>query len=191
MSDVDRGSELARPEGRSTLSLSSYIRSVADFPKPGIVFRDITPLLASADGLSASLGALTELTRDLAPDIVIGAEARGFLFGPALAHSLGAGFALARKPGSLPHRTIRHEYALEYGTSVLELHEDAIGAGARVLVHDDLLATGGTAKALCALAEQLGGEVVGCAFLIELGFLSGREALTGYDVHSLIRYEEE
>jgi adenine phosphoribosyltransferase len=191
VSDVDRGSELARPEGRSTLSLSSYIRSVADFPKPGIVFRDITPLLASADGLSASLGALTELTRDLAPDIVIGAEARGFLFGPALAHSLGAGFALARKPGSLPHRTIRHEYALEYGTSVLELHEDAIGAGARVLVHDDLLATGGTAKALCALAEQLGGEVVGCAFLIELGFLSGREALTGYDVHSLIRYEEE
>ena len=172
-------------------SLASYIRSVPDFPKPGIVFRDITPLLASAEGLGASLAALTELTRDLEPDIVIGAEARGFLFGPALAHSLGAGFALARKPGSLPHRTIRHEYALEYGTSVLELHEDAIPEGARVLVHDDLLATGGTAKALCSLAERLGGEVVGCAFLIELAFLSGRDVLAPHDVHALIRYDEE
>jgi adenine phosphoribosyltransferase len=172
-------------------SLASYIRAIPDFPKPGIVFRDITPLLASAEGLSASLRALADLTRDLDPDIVIGAEARGFLFGPALAHSLGAGFALARKPGSLPHRTISHEYALEYGTSVLELHEDAIDPGARVLVHDDLLATGGTARALCALAEQLGGEVVGCAFLIELAFLGGREALAPHDVHALIRYEEE
>ena len=172
-------------------SLASYIRSVPDFPKPGIVFRDITPLLASPEGLGASLTALTELTRDLEPDIVIGAEARGFLFGPALAQSLGAGFALARKPGSLPHRTIRHEYALEYASSVLEVHEDAIPAGARVLVHDDLLATGGTAKALCTLAEQLGGEVVGCAFLIELAFLRGREALSDYDVHALIRYDEE
>jgi adenine phosphoribosyltransferase len=189
--DVDRRSELARTEGRNTISLASYIRSIPDFPKPGIVFRDITPLLASPDGLSASLRALSDLTRDLRPDIVIGAEARGFLFGPALAHSLGAGFALARKPGSLPHRTIRHEYALEYGSSVLELHEDAIPHGARVLVHDDLLATGGTAKALCALAEQLGGEVVGCAFLIELAFLPGREVLAPRDVHSLIRYEEE
>ena len=172
-------------------SLAGYIRAVPDFPKPGIVFRDITPLLASPEGLGASLSALTELTRELAPDIVIGAEARGFLFGPALAHGLGAGFALARKPGTLPHRTIRQEYALEYGTSVLELHEDAIAEGARVLVHDDLLATGGTARALCALAERLGGQVVGCAFLIELAFLSGREALTGYDVHALIRYDEE
>ena len=205
MRNVDRGSKLARTEernadrrperartdGRNTPSLASYIRSIPDFPKPGIVFRDITPLLASPEGLSASLRALSDLTRDLRPDIVIGAEARGFLFGPALAHSLGAGFALARKPGSLPHRTIRHEYALEYGSSVLELHEDAIPHGARVLVHDDLLATGGTAKALCALAEQLGGEVVGCAFLIELAFLPGREALAPRDVHALIRYDEE
>jgi adenine phosphoribosyltransferase len=189
--DVDGTSELARTEGRNTRSLAHYIRSIPDFPKPGIVFRDITPLLASPEGLSASLRALSELTCDLRPDIVIGAEARGFLFGPALAHSLGAGFALARKPGALPHKTIRHEYALEYGSSVLELHEDAIPHGARVLVHDDLLATGGTAKALCSLAEQLGGEVVGCAFLIELAFLSGRDVLAPHDVHALIRYEEE
>jgi adenine phosphoribosyltransferase len=172
-------------------SLQGYIRSIPDFPKPGIVFRDITPLLASAAGLDASLRALTELTQGLRPEIVIGAEARGFLFGPALARELGAGFVLARKPGALPHRTIRHEYSLEYGSNVLELHEDAISAGARVLVHDDLLATGGTAKALCALVEQLGGEVVGCAFLIELAFLAGRAALEPHDVHALIRYEEE
>jgi len=172
-------------------SLQGYIRSIPDFPKPGIVFRDITPLLASAAGLDASLRALTELTQALRPEIVIGAEARGFLFGPALARELGAGFVLARKPGALPHRTIRHEYSLEYGSNVLELHEDAITAGARVLVHDDLLATGGTAKALCALVEQLGGEVVGCAFLIELAFLPGRAALEPHDVHALIRYEEE
>jgi adenine phosphoribosyltransferase len=172
-------------------SLQGYIRSIPDFPKPGIVFRDITPLLASATGLDASLRALTELTRELRPEVVIGAEARGFLFGPALARELGAGFVLARKPGALPHRTIRHEYSLEYGASVLELHEDAISAGARVLVHDDLLATGGTAKALCALVEQLGGKVVGCAFLIELAFLPGRAALAPHDVHALIRYEEE
>jgi adenine phosphoribosyltransferase len=172
-------------------SLQGYIRSIPDFPKPGIVFRDITPLLASAAGLDASLRALTELTQELRPEIVIGAEARGFLFGPALARELGAGFVLARKPGALPHRTIRHEYSLEYGSNVLELHEDAITAGARVLVHDDLLATGGTAKALCALVEELGGEVVGCAFLIELAFLAGRAALEPHDVHALIRYEEE
>ncbi len=172
-------------------SLASLIRSIPDFPKPGIVFRDITPLLADPAGLDAAVDALTELTRDLRSDIVIGAEARGFLLGPALAHRLGAGFALARKPGSLPHTTIRHEYALEYGTSVLELHADAICPGQRVLVHDDLLATGGTARALCSLVEQLGGEVVGCAFLIELAFLPGRAALTGYDARALIRYDEE
>jgi adenine phosphoribosyltransferase len=190
-SDVDRRSEHASADGGDALALEGYIRSIADFPKPGIVFRDITPLLASAEGLGASLRALTALTQDLEPDIVIGAEARGFLFGPALAHSLGAGFALARKPGSLPHTTIRHEYALEYGTNVLELHEDAVSDGARVLVHDDLLATGGTARALCSLVEQLGGVVVGCAFLIELAFLPGREALVPHDVRSLIRYDEE
>jgi adenine phosphoribosyltransferase len=188
MSNVDRRSELARTEGRN---LSRYIRSIPDFPKPGIVFRDITPLLASPEGLADSLDALADATREMRPDVVIGAEARGFLFGPMLARELGAGFVLARKPGTLPHKTARTEYALEYGTSVLELHVDAIAPGARVLVHDDLLATGGTAKALCALVEQLGGEVVGCAFLIELAFLPGRAALVPHDVRALISYDTE
>ena len=189
--NVDRRSEPARTEGRNPLSLAGLIRSIPDFPKPGIVFRDITPLLADAAGLHAAVDALAELTRDLRPDVVIGAEARGFLFGPALARELAAGFALARKPGALPHTTIRTEYVLEYGTSVLELHADAIAPGSRVLVHDDLLATGGTARALCSLVEELGGEVVGCAFLIELAFLPGRAALDGYDTRALIRYDEE
>jgi adenine phosphoribosyltransferase len=175
---------------RATI-LEDYIRSIPDFPKPGIVFRDITPLLASPEGLDASVRALADLARDLAPDIVIGPEARGFLLGPAVARELGAGFALARKPGSLPYDTISVEYALEYGSNSLELHADALGPGARVLVHDDLLATGGTARALCQLVEQLGGEVVGCAFLIELAFLGGRALLAPHDVHALISYDAE
>ena len=172
-------------------SLRALIRSIPDFPKPGIVFRDITPLLQSADGLAAAVAGLAALTRDLRPQVVIGAEARGFLLGPALARDLGAGFVMARKPGALPHRTISAEYALEYATSVLEIHEDAIEPGARVLVHDDLLATGGTASALCALAERLGGQVVGCAFLIELAFLPGRATLAPHGVHALIGYDAE
>jgi adenine phosphoribosyltransferase len=172
-------------------TLEGYIRSIPDFPKPGIVFRDITPLLASPEGLDASVRALVELTRDLQPDIVIGPEARGFLLGPAVARELGAGFVLARKPGSLPYDTISAEYSLEYGSDSLELHADALGPGARVLVHDDLLATGGTARALCQLVEQLGGEVVGCAFLIELTFLDGRGLLHPHDVHALISYDSE
>jgi len=172
-------------------SLAGYIRSVPDFPKPGIVFRDITPLLASADGLDAAVRGLVDVTRDLRADTVIGPEARGFLLGAAVARELGAGFALARKPGALPHDTVSAEYELEYGSAALELHADAIRAGSRVLVHDDLLATGGTASALCELVERLGGEVVGCAFLIELAFLGGRARLAGHDVHALIRYEQE
>jgi len=171
--------------------LAGYIRSVPDFPKPGIVFRDITPLLQSAAGLDATVRALVEVARPLAPDVVIGPEARGFLFGPALARDLGAGFVLARKPGMLPHDTVSADYELEYGTDALELHADAVSPGARVLVHDDLLATGGTASALCQLVERLGGEVVGCAFVIELAFLPGRDRLAPHDVHALIRYEEE
>jgi adenine phosphoribosyltransferase len=173
------------------MSLEGYIRSIPDFPKPGIVFRDITPLLQSAAGLDATVSALAAMTRDLAPDVVIGPEARGFLFGPALARELGTGFALARKPGMLPHDTVSTEYELEYGTDSLEMHVDAIAPGARVLVHDDLLATGGTASALCRLADQLGGEVVGCSFVIELAFLGGRERLAPHATHALIRYEEE
>jgi adenine phosphoribosyltransferase len=123
--------------------------------------------------------------------MVVAAEARGFLLGPALARELGAGFILARKPGKLPHETVKAEYALEYGTDGLEIHSDAIAPGARVIVHDDLLATGGTAKAVCELVERLGGEVVACAFVIELTFLAGRDRLTGYDVRSLVRYDSE
>jgi len=172
-------------------SLAGYIRSIPDFPKRGIVFRDITPLLASPAGLDASVNALAAVARELRPDVVIGPEARGFLLGPAVAREVGAGFVLARKPGTLPHVTIRADYALEYGADALELHADAVAPGARVLVHDDLLATGGTASALCNLVEQLGGEVVGCLFLIELAFLPGRAALEPHDVHALIRYEAE
>ena len=171
--------------------LPALVRDIPDFPKPGIVFKDITPILASAEGLDAAVSALAALTRHLNVDVVIGAEARGFLLGPALARELGAGFVLARKPGKLPHETVRAEYVLEYGIDALELHSDAVAAGARVLVHDDLLATGGTAKALCELVEQLDAEVVACAFLIELTFLKGRERLAGYDVHSLLQYDSE
>ena len=172
-------------------SLESYIRSIPDFPKPGIVFRDITPLLASPEGLDAAASALVDVARDLRPDRVIAPEARGFLFGPAIAREVGAGFLLARKPGCLPHDTISAQYALEYGIDTLELHADALGKGSRVLVHDDLLATGGTARALCDLVAQLGGIVVGCLFLIELAFLPGRAALEPHDVHALIRYDSE
>jgi len=170
--------------------LKSLIREIPDFPKPGIGFKDITPVLADPKGLDAAVTGLAELAPpDI--DVVIGAEARGFLLGPALARELDAGFVLARKPGKLPAETVRAEYALEYGTDALELHTDAVASGARVLVHDDLLATGGTAKTLCRLVEQLGGAVAGCGFMIELAFLDGRAALAGYDVHALITYDDE
>ena len=173
------------------VDLDALVRDIPDFPKPGIVFKDITPLLASPGGLDAAVTGLADLARDLRVDVVIGAEARGFLLGPAVARELGAGFVLARKPGKLPHETVRAEYALEYATDALELHSDAVAAGARVLVHDDLLATGGTARALCELVEQLDGVVAACAFLLELAFLDGRENLADYDVRSLLRVEAE
>jgi adenine phosphoribosyltransferase len=173
------------------LDLRAFIRDIPDFPKPGIVFRDITPLMADADALDESVRRLADVARSLRPDVVVAAEARGFLLGAALARELKAGFVLARKPGKLPYETVRAEYLLEYGTDALEVHSDAMAHGARVLVHDDLLATGGTAKALCELVEQLEGVVVGCGFLIELAFLGGRERLKGYDVHALLRDEAE
>ena len=173
------------------MDLRPHIRDIPDFPKPGIVFKDITPLMADARALGAAVDALAEPNRSLGVDVVIGAEARGFLLGPAVALALGAGFVLARKPGKLPHDTVSAEYALEYGTDALELHSDAVAHGARVLVHDDLLATGGTARALCELVEQLGGTVVACQFLIELAFLDGRSRLQGYDVRSLVSYDAE
>jgi adenine phosphoribosyltransferase len=171
------------------LDLRTYVRDIPDFPKEGILFRDITPVMSDAAALRAAVDQLAEPASGLDVDVVIGAEARGFLLGPALALALDAGFVLARKPGKLPHDTVSAEYALEYGTDTLEVHSDAFGSGARVLVHDDLLATGGTARALCSLVEQLDATVVGCSFLIELGFLEGRQALGGYDVTALITYD--
>jgi adenine phosphoribosyltransferase len=169
--------------------LRSLVREIPDFPKPSIGFKDITPLLADAGALAAAVRGLAEYARPLRVDCVVAAEARGFLLGPALALELGAGFVLARKPGKLPYETVSAEYLLEYGAGQLELHSDAVAAGRRVLVHDDLLATGGTAAALCQLVEQLGGQVVGCGFLIELAFLEGRQRLAPHDVHALLTYD--
>jgi adenine phosphoribosyltransferase len=171
--------------------LRSFVREIPDFPSAGIVFRDITPLIADPAALGAAVEGLAEHARTLGPELVIAAEARGFLLGAALARELGAGLVLARKPGKLPYDTVRAEYVLEYGIDALEVHSDAIHAGARVLVHDDLLATGGTARAMCELTEMLGGTVVGCSFLIELAFLGGRERLAGHDVHALLRDDAE
>jgi adenine phosphoribosyltransferase len=169
--------------------LRALIREIPDFPRQGIAFKDITPLLAEPRALRAAVRGLAEYARPLRCDCVIAAEARGFLLGPALALELGAGFVLARKPGKLPYETISAEYLLEYGSSQLELHSDAVRSGRRVLVHDDLLATGGTARALCDLVEQLGGEVVGCGFLVELAFLNGRARLAPHEAHALLTYE--
>jgi adenine phosphoribosyltransferase len=169
--------------------LRALIRDIPDFPEPGILFKDITPLMADAGALELAVSGLADYARPLEVDCVLAAEARGFLLGPALALALGAGFALARKPGKLPYDTVSAEYELEYGSDSLELHSDAVRPGTRVLVHDDLLATGGTARALCELVRQLGGEVVGCGFLIELAFLDGRRRLDPYDAHALLSYD--
>jgi adenine phosphoribosyltransferase len=177
------------PQPSGNEQLRALIREIGDFPRPGIGFKDITPLLADARALAVAVEGLAEYARPLRVDCVIAAEARGFLLGPALALELGAGFVLARKPGKLPRATVSAEYVLEYGTGELELHTDAVHAGKRVLVHDDLLATGGTSQALCELVEQLGGEVVGCGFLIELAFLNGRERLAPHQAHALLTYE--
>lgn len=177
------------PGGAGERCLRALIREIPDFPKPGINFKDITPLMAQPRALAAAVRGLADYGRPLGVDRVLAAEARGFLLGPALALELGAGFALARKPGKLPYETVSAEYLLEYGEGELELHSDALGEGARVLVHDDLLATGGTAAALCELVEQLGGEVVGCGFLVELAFLGGRERLAPHAAHALISYD--
>ena len=173
---------------RTVEDLRALVRDVPDFPKPGIVFKDIMPLLADPDALRFTVDRLAEWTEPKKPDLILGAEARGFITGGALACRLGCGFVAARKPGKLPWRTVSAKYALEYGYDVLELHADAISRGQRVIVHDDLLATGGTARAKCELVEQLGGEVVGVAFIISLDFLDGRERLGDYDVFSLIHY---
>jgi adenine phosphoribosyltransferase len=172
-----------------TLDLRDYIRDIPDFPKAGIVFKDITPLLLEPVAFDYAVSRLAEQARPLEVDLIVAAEARGFIFGGALARELGVGFVPARKPGKLPHETVSIEYGLEYGVDQLQVHADALTGGTRVLVHDDLLATGGTAKAKADLIEQLGGRVVGCAFVVELAFLPGRETLAGYDVHTLVRYD--
>jgi adenine phosphoribosyltransferase len=168
--------------------LAAKIRDVPDFPKPGIVFKDIMPLLADPVTLGGTIDHLAAWAGPRKPDIVLGAEARGFITGGALACKLGCGFATARKPGKLPWRTVSVKYALEYGLDALELHADAIKPGQRVLIHDDVLATGGTARAKVGLVEQLGGIVAGVLFIIQLDFLHGVDQLEGYDVHSLIHY---
>jgi adenine phosphoribosyltransferase len=173
----------------SQVDLRSKIRDIPDFPKPGIVFKDIMPLLADAEALAATVDQLAQWAEPRNVDYVVGAEARGFILGSALAYRLKCGFVAARKPGKLPYLTVGAKYALEYGFDALEMHVDAVPRGARVLVHDDLLATGGTARAKIDLIEQLGAEVVGLAFVVELSFLGGRDRLYPYDVHSLIQYD--
>jgi adenine phosphoribosyltransferase len=171
--------------------LRAHIRDIPDFPKPGIVFKDITPLLLDAGALDAAIAQLADWARPLRVDLVVAAEARGFILGAAVARELGAGFVPARKPGKLPHETVSAEYVLEYGVDALEMHADALADGTRVLLHDDLLATGGTARALAELVEGAGGVIAGCAFLVELAFLGGREKLARYDVHTLVSYDAE
>jgi adenine phosphoribosyltransferase len=170
------------------MDLKAYVRDVPDFPKPGIMFKDITPLLQDPLALRYAIDKLAEFGVPRKPDVVLGAEARGFILGAALAYSLGAGFVPARKPGKLPWRVSQADYELEYGMDSLQMHQDAIRPGQRVIVHDDLLATGGTARAKIDLVERAGGLVVGVAFLIELSFLGGRDKLKGYDVLSLMTY---
>jgi adenine phosphoribosyltransferase len=183
------GEEIPPVPPAQPVDLRPLIREIHDFPRAGIGFKDITPLMADARALAETVRLLADYARPLEVDCVVAAEARGFLLGPALALELGAGFVLARKPGKLPYETVSAEYLLEYGSGQLELHTDAVASGRRILVHDDLLATGGTAAALCDLVEQLDGEVVGCGFLIELAFLEGRRRLSGRDVHALLSYE--
>lgn len=171
------------------MNLDIIIRDVPDFPKKGIIFKDITTLLQDGEAFRMASNRMLKRYLDDKIDKVVGIEARGFIFGGVMAYKLGCGFVPARKPGKLPFSTIREEYTLEYGSNSLEIHDDSIASGDRVLIVDDLLATGGTALAAARLAEKLGGEVAGIEFLIELGFLRGREKLLKYPVHSLITYE--
>jgi len=172
------------------MDLASTIRSVPDFPIEGILFYDITTLLQNPEALKASVDQLVDHYKDVGVEVIVGMESRGFIFGMPLAYQMDIGFVPVRKPGKLPAETVSESYDLEYGTNTLEIHVDAIEKGQKVLIVDDLLATGGTAKATCNLVEKLGGEIVGVAFVIELNFLKGREKLQGYDVFSLLQYDE-
>src|SRR6266478_6529471 len=183
-------SNTAPKTGVNCEPLKKLIREVPDFPKKGILFYDITTLLKDKLGFATLIDALSEhyVGKDL--DLVLGMEARGFIFGPALAYRLNAGFVPVRKPGKLPAATAKYDYALEYGTNTLEIHKDAIQKGERVIIVDDLLATGGTAEATAKLAESLGGKIAGMGFVVELEFLKGRDKLKGYEVMSLLRYDK-
>jgi adenine phosphoribosyltransferase len=172
----------------AAVDLRSLVRDVPDFPQPGVVFKDVMPLLANADALHQTIEELSAWAGTKEPDLILGAEARGFILGAAIAHEVGAGFLAARRPGKLPPETEGATYALEYGQNSLELHPHLIGQGARVLIHDDVLATGGTVEAVANLVARLGGEVVGCCFIIDLTFLGGRERLSGYDLYALLEY---
>jgi adenine phosphoribosyltransferase len=172
----------------NAIDLRSKIREVPDFPTPGVGFKDITPLLLDPSALRQAVGELAEWSREREPDLILGAEARGFILGAAIACESSCGFVPARRPGKLPPETVSATYMLEYGQNALELNSHAIVKGARVVIHDDVLATGGTVEAIGGLVEQLGGVVVGACFVIELSFLGGRERLAQYDLHSLIAY---
>ena len=171
-----------------TVDLKTKIRDIPDFPKPGIVFKDVTTLLQDADALRYSIDLLAQQYKKDSIDKIVGVEARGFIFGAPLAYAMNAGFVIIRKPGKLPYKTITQSYELEYGTDEIEIHEDAIEPGERVLLVDDLLATGGTMAAAAKLVSKIGGKIVGISFLIELAFLNGRKKLNGYDIHSIIEY---
>lgn len=172
----------------AAIDLKSRIREIPDWPEPGVGFKDISPLLRDPDALSQAISDLAAWTRDQEPDLVLGAEARGFWLGAAIANEVGCGFIPARRPGKLPPETVSATYALEYGQNSLELNADAIGDGTRVVIHDDVLATGGTVEAIAGLVEQMGGEVAGVCFIIDLTFLGGRERLARYPSHSLLEY---
>lgn len=170
------------------MDLEKYIRTIEDFPKPGISFKDVTTLLKDKEAFHYAIKSIADNMRNLNIDMVVGPEARGFLFGTPVAYELNTGFVPVRKPGKLPAKTVNYEYELEYGSDSLEVHEDAIIKGSRVAIVDDLLATGGTTLATVKLIESLGGEVVHIAFLIELSFLEGKKRLAGYDVSTQIKY---
>ena len=170
------------------IDLKSKVREVPDFPEPGVGFKDISPLLLDPEALQQAVDELAAWTKERQADLVLGAEARGFWLGASIALEAGCGFVAARRPGKLPPETVTARYMLEYGENQLEVHADAIRKGARVVIHDDVLATGGTVQAIAGLVEQLGGTVVGITFVIELSFLNGREKLGGYEIHSLITY---
>lgn len=170
------------------MDISAYIRDIENFPKKGVTFKDITPLLNHTAARAKALELLVEKVKRQAVDKVVGIESRGFFFGTLLAQSLNAGFVPVRKPNKLPYKTISQEYALEYGSDMVQIHIDAILPGEKILLHDDVLATGGTAEATCKLIEKLGGEIVQCSFLMELDFLKGREKLQEYDVQTLLHF---